>query len=52
MVFYSGYGNEDEVADCDVDIREPEKEYASNIKAELDGRRELLRESEKLRFNM
>ena len=49
--FYSDYGNEDEVADGDVDIREPEKEDESNIKSELEGRRELFRALEKLGFN-
>ena len=51
MVLYSDYGNEEEVADCNVDIREPEKEDASNIKSELEGRRELFRALEKLGFN-
>ena len=51
MVLLSDYGNEDEVADCDVDIREPEKQDASNIKSELESRRELLRALEKLGFN-
>ena len=27
MVLYSDYGNEEEVADCNVDIRAPEKEF-------------------------
>ena len=51
MLFYSDYGNAEEFADCDVDIREPEKEDASNINSELEGRRELLRALEKLGFN-
>ena len=50
MVF-PDYGNEEEVADCDVEIREPEKEDASNIKAELEGRREHLRALENPGFN-
>ena len=51
MLFYLDYGNEEEVADCDVDIRDLDKEDANNIKSESEGLRELLRESEKLGFN-
>ena len=49
--FYLDYGNEEEVADCHVDIRESEKEDASNIKSESGGRRELFRESQDLGLN-
>ena len=45
---FSDYGNEEEVADFDVGIREPEKENESNIKSELENRREHFRASEKL----
>ena len=51
MVLYSDYGNKEEIAYCDVDIREPEKEDASNIKSESGGRRELFRESQDLGLN-
>ena len=51
MAFYSDYGNEEEFADFDVDIREPEKGDASNIKSELKGPRERRRAYEKLRLN-
>ena len=51
MVSYLDYGNEEEVADCDSDNPEPKREDENNIKSELEGRRELLRESEELGFN-
>ena len=51
MAFYSDCGNEEEVADFDVDIGKPEKEDARNIKSELKGPRERRRAFEKLRLN-
>ena len=51
MVLYSDYGNEEEVADCHVDISDPEKDDESTFKSELEGRRELFRALEKLRLN-